>query len=167
MTYEHDRQCTYNVIFRRFRVTIVAVENQWTLHNLIMFICSPRYPTCNERATYYNLWHAPHYSIFPQFLIQGTIFEKFTEQKFVFWFSLQRSSETFLIPRRNERDMIKIVYCSSVFSDFNETFQQIFEKSSNIKFHELPSSGSRVVPCGRTDRHDEANSRFSQFCERA
>ena len=27
--------------------------------------------------------------------------------------------------------------------------------------------GSRVVPCGRTDGHDEANSRFSQFCERA
>jgi len=31
------------------------------------------------------------------------------------------------------------------------------------------SSGSRNVPCGRTDteRHDEANSCFSQFCERA
>ena len=28
---------------------------------------------------------------------------------------------------------------------------QIFEKSSNIKFHENSSSGSRVVPCGRTD----------------
>jgi len=30
--------------------------------------------------------------------------------------------------------------------------------------------GIRVVSCGtdgRTDRHDEANSRFSQFCERA
>ena len=33
-----------------------------------------------------------------------------------------------------------------------EFSQQIFEKSSNIKFHENPSSGSRVVPCGRTDR---------------
>ena len=27
----------------------------------------------------------------------------------------------------------------------------IFEKSSNIKFHENPLSGSRAVPCGRTD----------------
>jgi len=36
---------------------------------------------------------------------------------------------------------------------------QIFEKYSNIKFHENPSSGSRVVPCGRTDRH-EPNSRL-------
>jgi hypothetical protein len=28
-------------------------------------------------------------------------------------------------------------------------------------------TGGRVVPCGQTYRHDEANSRFSQFCERA
>jgi len=44
---------------------------------------------------------------------------------------------------------------------------QTFEKYSNIEFNENLSSRSRVVPCGRTDRHDEANSRFSQFCERA
>jgi hypothetical protein len=29
--------------------------------------------------------------------------------------------------------------------------QQIFEKNSDTKFHENPSSGSRVVPCGPTD----------------
>jgi hypothetical protein len=29
--------------------------------------------------------------------------------------------------------------------------RQVFERSSNIKFHENPSSGSRVVPCGQTD----------------
>jgi hypothetical protein len=32
-----------------------------------------------------------------------------------------------------------------------ELSEHIFEKSSNIKFHENPSSGIRVVPCGRTD----------------
>jgi hypothetical protein len=48
-----------------------------------------------------------------------------------------------------------------------EFSRQILEKYSNITFHENPSSGSRVVPCGGTDRHDEAYSRFSQFCERA
>ena len=40
---------------------------------------------------------------------------------------------------------------------------QIFEKYSDIKFHENPSSGSRVVQCGwtegQTERYDEANSR--------
>jgi len=30
--------------------------------------------------------------------------------------------------------------------------RQIFEEYSNIKFHENPSSGSRVVPCRRTNR---------------
>ena len=39
-------------------------------------------------------------------------------------------------------------------SDFNDTelSRQIFEKFPSIKFNENPSSGSRVVPCGRTDR---------------
>ena len=53
--------------------------------------------------------------------------------------------------------------------------RRIFEKSSNIKFDENLSNGSGVVPHGRTDwqadkrtdRHDEADSRLSQFCERA
>jgi len=82
-------------------------------------------------------------------------------------------SETIFILRRNERDMINNVYRSSCkvpfilvrFWQHLNLSEQIFEKSSNIKFHGNPSSGSRVVPCGQTDRHDEANSRFSQFCE--
>jgi hypothetical protein len=44
--------------------------------------------------------------------------------------------------------------------------EQILEKYSYTKFHENPSNDSRVVPCGRTDGHDEANNRISQFCER-
>jgi hypothetical protein len=51
----------------------------------------------------------------------------------------------------------------------HDFFRQIFEKCSNIEFNENPSNGSRVVACGRTDghsdKHGEANSRFSQFCE--
>jgi len=34
-------------------------------------------------------------------------------------------------------------------SDFNAG--QIFEKYSNVRFHDNPSSGSRIVPGGRTD----------------
>jgi len=33
-----------------------------------------------------------------------------------------------------------------------EFSHQIFEKYSNIKFHENPSGGSQVVPCRQTDR---------------
>jgi len=43
---------------------------------------------------------------------------------------------------------------------------QIFEKYSDISLQKNPSTGSRVVPCGQTDRH-EPNSRFAQFRERA
>jgi len=42
--------------------------------------------------------------MFLHYAINGTIFEKFVEQKIVFLFSLQLLSETFLILRRSERD---------------------------------------------------------------
>jgi hypothetical protein len=63
----------------------------------------------------------PHSKIrIPHYLINDTIFEKkekkkkekkkrHNEQKCVFWFSLQISSEIFFILRINERDMIQIV----------------------------------------------------------
>jgi hypothetical protein len=48
---------------------------------------------------------------------------------------------------------------------------QFLEHYSNIKFYDNPLGGGRVHPCGQeyglTDRHDETNSRSSQFCERA
>jgi len=51
------------------------------------------------------------------------------------------------------------------------TFEKFSENYSNIKFHKISSSGSRVVPCGQEDERtngladDEANIRFLQFCE--
>jgi hypothetical protein len=48
-----------------------------------------------------------------------------------------------------------------------EFCRQIFEKYFNTKFYENPSRGSKVIPCGWTEGHDEANSRFSQFLEQA
>jgi len=49
-----------------------------------------------------------------------------------------------------------------------EFSRKIFENYSNIRFHENLSSGSRVVPCGRTVGRtiDKVKSRFSQFCEK-
>jgi hypothetical protein len=36
-----------------------------------------------------------------------------------------------------------------------ELSRHIFENYSNIKFHENPTNGSGVVPCGRTDRQTD------------
>jgi hypothetical protein len=41
-----------------------------------------------------------------------------------------------------------------------EFSRQTCKQSSDIKFHQNPSIRNRVVPCGKTDGHDEANSRF-------
>ena len=41
-----------------------------------------------------------------------------------------------------------------------EFSQKVFEKYSNIKFHENPSGGRRVVVCGQTDGRDAANGRL-------
>jgi len=54
-------------------------------------------------------------------------------------------------------------------SDVNklEFSRNILGKHSNIKFHENQSTRNRVVPCGQSDRHDKANTRFWQCFERA
>ena len=61
--------------------------------------------------------------------------KKIVNLKYVFWFSLQRLSETFLIPRRTDRDRIKNVFRTHVkyplfMSEFNENLisQQTSEK---------------------------------------
>jgi hypothetical protein len=62
-----------------------------------------------------------------------------------------------------QRD-ITINSCQSLTKlEFVDRFSK---KYSNIKFHENLFIGTRVVPCGRKDRHDEANCSISQFCER-
>jgi len=44
-----------------------------------------------------------------------------------------------------------------------EFLRQILEKYSNIKFHKNPSSGSRVVPCGRTDGQTDTTNLIVAF----
>ena len=86
-------------------------------------------------------------------------------QKCLSSFSLQPLSETLLILRIIQRDIMNVhtPACKvQVFlSDFSQTpiFKLIFEQSSSIKIHENLFSWSPAVPYRQTD-NDKANSRF-------
>jgi len=73
-----------------------------------MCVCSLSYPECNAHAPNCQLWPAPFYNIFSHYLINGAIFgKKITEYQMCVLF-LSTPFETFIILRRNERDVIKI-----------------------------------------------------------
>ena len=81
--------------------------------------------------------------------------------------------ETCLIVRSILRGIILNVHRYSckvpvilVIFQWNLYFLDLFSKKILNKLHENPFNGSRVVPFGRTEKHNEANSRFSQFCEK-
>jgi len=65
----------YNVTLRR--VCVTTVEKQYVLHTITYnecVFCSLSYPACKALAPYRHLWPAPVYNIFPQYLINVTIF---------------------------------------------------------------------------------------------
>jgi len=143
--------------------------------------CSLSYPAYLAHAPYCHLWPTPLCILFLHYRMKGTIFflrrgGTLLSIKCVFPFSLQILSETFFILRRSETDVIKksIVFMYSIccYSDILmqvEFSWQFFKKILKSQIYENPSSGSRIVPRGRTaglmDRHVEANSCFSQFCK--
>jgi hypothetical protein len=73
--------------------------------------------------------------------------------------SLQLLSATFLILRRNQRDIVNVhtrrssckVLVILVRFILNLNSLDIYKIHCTIKFHECPSHGSQVVPCRRTD----------------
>jgi hypothetical protein len=109
-------------------------------------------------VSYWHMWPVRLYHVFPHYLINNTIFgkKKVIEQKARFLFSLQLVSGTLLPPRWIMRDTIGNVH-RSLSTPYScrilmkrEFSGRIFDKSSNIKFHENPSSRSQAVSCGRT-----------------
>jgi hypothetical protein len=104
-------------------------------------------------------------------IINGTIFGKTLLDNVSWFFSTAFMGNISLSKKNSARYDKKCVlvfmqrprYCKIL--EEREFCGQIFDKT-HIKFHENLSNWS-LVPCGRTDRHDEANSRFSQFCKRS
>jgi len=90
------------------------------------------------------MWPARSYNIFPHYLLNATIFgKKFIEQKISVLFSLQHMSQTFLILRRNERDVTKMYTglhmkyrysCQFLtYFDFLDTFSENSQISDSMK----------------------------------
>jgi len=124
---------------------------------------------------------------FSHYLINGKILEKkLLNIKYVFWFSPQFSSDTFLILGRNELHMMKNVDCSSwKINAFHFRFQwnlNILHRSSkNIQisyFMKIRPVGAKLFHAeSRTDGHADGqmvktdmmkvNTRCSQFFKHA
>ena len=131
------------------------------------------YPACDAHAPYCIVCGL---SVCTNFFfphpIKGAILGKILLNiKMCFDFLYNFCLKNFSILTRIQRDVIKTVYRSScilpgavVIFQLNLKYMEIFsKKSSNTKFNENPLNDSRVS-CGRTDRSDEADSRFSRFC---
>jgi hypothetical protein len=179
VTVGQDRQYTYNVTLRRSRSTIVAVEKQWILQNLSVYIFNFSYSAWNAQEPYCHLWPTQLGDTF------ATLYHKLHDfrggggtyrTQNVFWFSLQHLSETFLIVGRIVRDLTNDKQSSRKYllllSSFNETrilstyFQEILKYQISRKSVQWEPS-CYVWKNGRKGRYDEANSRYSQPCESA
>jgi len=110
---------------RRVRATTVAVEKQWALHNLSVFVALGIQHAMHMRHIVI-CGLAGYKIVLPYYLINGTIFSSGGGGE-VIEHKLFLESETFFTLRRTEREMIKYVYWSFVmyplfFPDFIETW---------------------------------------------
>ena len=113
------------------------------------------------------------YHGFAHHVTNSTIFgeEKLLNVNRMFWFALQILSEKFVITRTIQPAIATNVHRPSLTASFilvrfqsNLHFSYRFlKKSPNIKSHKNPSSGSRAVSCGQTDRQEKIIFEFLNF----
>jgi hypothetical protein len=118
------------------------------------------YPACKVHVPYCHLWPVQLYNIFPHYLTNGKIFEKNDRTYNVYFdFLYKFLSESFLILRRIQLGITINVHRYNRYSCHIlgklEFSWEIFEKYPTIKIRKNPSSGSQVVPCGRTHGHTD------------
>ena len=162
---QQDRQCTYSVTLRSVHVTIIVVEKKYYI--FCVGVCSLLSRTQSAYAVLYcHLCPAPLHNIFLTLSHKRHDFrKKVTEHKMCVLIFSTILCETFLILRRNQRDIVintcwrlHVNYPLCVL-DFNGTWiiWTDFRKKKILKyeFRENVSSWSGVVACVRTDKQME------------
>ena len=125
-----------------------------------MCVCNHRYPACNAHASYCHLRPVWLYHIFSYILINGTICGKYINERkmctlifatiFLWNISKSKKYSATYCHKCTHVFMQSTRYSCHILTNV-EFSQRGFEKHTNIIFHENPSSGSRVLPCGRSD----------------
>jgi hypothetical protein len=155
------RQWTYNVTLRRVRVTIVAVEKQKIVK--VMLVCTLALVTRHAKRMRRIILSSVACLAVPYFSTlshkRHDFRKKIIEHKMCVSIVSTACFCNISHYKIIQRDSVINVHRSSckvpvilVRFLWNLNFLYRFsKKSSNIKFHENMSSGSLVVPCGRTD----------------
>ena len=139
-----------------------------------MCVCSLSQPACNAHALYSYLRACTAVQYF------STLSHKFSGEGLLNTKCVLIFSKTLFSNISHSKKELSEIWSKMyiglhvkyrlVLSDFNETWILSTYFRKILKFHWTLSSGSRAVPCGRTDRrtkrHDEADSCYSQYCER-
>jgi hypothetical protein len=150
-------------------------------YTLWMCVCKLSYPARHARVPYCHLWPDRLRNIFPVYLKKtwfGGGCVCVSEHKMCHLISCTTFVWTISHSKKWPSYYHKCTYigvhvkyrhsCQIVMK--LESLWQSFKKYSNIKYHENPSSGSRVVALRQMDRqtnthYDEDNTHFSQFCK--
>jgi hypothetical protein len=120
---------------------------------------------------YNHVWPVWLYHVFLRYLINGTIFgKKVIEHKMCFDFLYNFCLKHFSLYKEFSEIFsktytglpVKYPLFLAILMKL-EFSQQVFEKSSNIRFNENTVNGNRVVPCGRTDGRTDIIVTFRNF----
>jgi hypothetical protein len=148
-----------------------------------MLRVSPLLQACNRIACFYHIFCVYVYVFLCFYIlltrglfhIRYNFREKFIGHKILFRFSLQILSDTFLFLLRIQRGVIINVHKSSCKVPFRYSCQILMKLGFSGKifgnyYNKISWKSVQWAPIcfvwkdGRTDRYDEANSLFSQFC---
>jgi len=155
-------------------VIVVSMEMKHAFY--ILCVCSLSYLVWKVHATYYMVICGQFVFtiIFHNISQMARISERrFAHKKCLSCFPINSVSNISRSETNWTRYYYKLWYIRILakhltsLSDFNETwiFSVGFRKIFTCPTSRKSVQWKRSIPCGRTDRHDEANSRFSQFFE--